>query len=112
MYKNELINEVVVRTGMPYGAAEKAVNAVFDVIRIELTGGGSVAVPGFGVFSVKERAARKGRNPQTGEEIDIPAGNVPVFKPGKSLKDLVRCSGRGDSTFKKVTHRTENTPEV
>jgi len=67
----------------------RAVDALFDVISAALKSGDSITVPGFGVFSVKDRAARQGRNPQTGATIQIPAAKVVGFKPGRALKDAV-----------------------
>ena len=69
--------------------AEKAVNAFVDTVEEALTGGDKVSLVGFGTFEVRSRAARKGLNPQTKEEIDIPASRVPAFKAGKALKDSV-----------------------
>ena len=70
-------------------SAEEAVNAFVDVVTESLTKGDKVQLVGFGSFEVRKRAARKGRNPQTKEEIKIPASKAPVFKAGKALKDLV-----------------------
>nr|WP_218843233.1 HU family DNA-binding protein [Sporosarcina sp. JAI121] len=70
--------------------ATKAVEAVFDTIQSTLAKGDKVQLIGFGNFEVRERAARKGRNPQSGEEIDIAASKVPAFKAGKALKDAVK----------------------
>ncbi|OIS65855.1 DNA-binding protein, partial [Bacillus subtilis] len=67
------------------------VEKVFDTISEALKSGEKVSIPGFGTFEVRERAARKGRNPQTGEEIDIPATKAPAFKPAKALKDAVKA---------------------
>jgi DNA-binding protein HU-beta len=69
--------------------AEKALNAVLAAIEEALKKGEKVQLVGFGTFEVRERAARKGRNPQTGQEIEIPASKVPVFKPGKLLKEKI-----------------------
>ncbi|OPG99213.1 DNA-binding protein, partial [Chryseobacterium mucoviscidosis] len=69
--------------------ATKAVDSVFDTILDALKNGEKIQLIGFGNFEVRERSARKGRNPQTGEEIEIPASKVPAFKPGKALKDAV-----------------------
>ena len=69
--------------------AEAAVNALMATITTELKEGGSVALTGFGTFQVRARAARTGRNPQTGEAIEVAAANIPSFKAGKSLKDAV-----------------------
>ncbi|WP_308639134.1 HU family DNA-binding protein [Paenibacillus silvisoli] len=89
MNKTELIAKVAELTDLSKKDASKAVDAVFDVISESLQGGDKVQLVGFGNFEVKSREARKGRNPQTGEEIDIPASKIPSFKAGKSLKDLV-----------------------
>jgi len=70
--------------------ATSAVDAVFETIQDNLSEGNKVQLIGFGNFEVRQRAARKGRNPQTGEEIKIPASKVPAFKPGKALKDSVK----------------------
>ncbi|PII40392.1 DNA-binding protein, partial [Bacillus velezensis] len=67
------------------------VEAVFNVIIEALTKGESIKIPGVGTFEVRERAARKGRNPQSGEEIDIPATKAPAFKAAKALKDAVKA---------------------
>ncbi|KRK23857.1 transcriptional regulator [Lactobacillus delbrueckii subsp. delbrueckii DSM 20074 = JCM 1012] len=68
----------------------EAVDAVFEAIQEDLAKGEKVQLIGFGTFEVRDRAARKGRNPQTGAEIEIPASKVPAFKPGKALKDAVK----------------------
>ncbi|TMW73606.1 HU family DNA-binding protein [Alteribacter natronophilus] len=90
MNKTELINAVSEKTELSKKDATNAVDAVFDVITDSLQKSEKVQLIGFGNFEVRERAARKGRNPQTGEEIEIPASNVPAFKPGKALKDAVK----------------------
>lgn len=77
------------KAGLSKKAAESAVNAVIEAVGDSLKSGEKVSVVGFGTFEVRERAARKGRNPQTGKEISIPASRTPAFKAGKSLKDLV-----------------------
>jgi len=88
--KTELIAKVAELTDLSKKDATKAVDAVFDAISDALQTGDKVQLVGFGTFEVRERQARKGRNPQTGDEIDIPASKMPAFKPGKSLKEL--CS--------------------
>lgn len=88
MNKSDLINKVAEASELSKKDATKAVDAVFDAISEALQGGDKVQLVGFGNFEVRERSARKGRNPQTGEEIDIPASKIPAFKPGKSLRDL------------------------
>ncbi|MFD0586896.1 HU family DNA-binding protein [Paenibacillus sp. GCM10027627] len=89
MNKTDLIAKVAELTELSKKDATKAVDAVFEAISDALQSGDKVQLVGFGNFEVRERQARKGRNPQTGEEIDIAASKMPAFKPGKSLKDLV-----------------------
>ena len=89
MNKAELISAVSEKTGLSKKDSEKAINATFDTIGESLEAGDKVQLVGFGVFDVKERAARIGRNPKTKEEIEIPASRVPTFKAGKALKDVV-----------------------
>jgi DNA-binding protein HU-beta len=88
--KAELVNRVSEQTGLSKKNSIVAVNAVIDSITKSLTNGESVQLIGFGSFEVRERSARKGRNPQTGEEIQISASKAPSFKPGKQLKEAVR----------------------
>ena len=89
MNKGELIESVAAAADLSRADATKAVDAVLGSVTQTLAGGGSVALVGFGTFSVKSRAARMGRNPRTGEPIQIKASNVPGFKAGKALKDAV-----------------------
>ena len=89
MNKAELIAAAAEKAGLSKKDAEKAINAALDTITEALVGGDKVQLVGFGAFDVKERAARVGRNPQTKEEIQIPASKVPQFKAGKALKDAV-----------------------
>ena len=89
MNKSELIAAIATKTGETKKSAEASVNAIVDVITEALVKGDKVQLVGFGSFEVRKRAARKGRNPQTKEEIKIPASKAPVFKAGKALKDLV-----------------------
>ena len=89
MNKAELIAAVAAKTGATKKNAEEAVNAFVDVVTEALKKGDKVQLVGFGSFEVMKRAARKGRNPQTKEEIKIPASKAPKFKPGKALKDIV-----------------------
>jgi DNA-binding protein HU-beta len=89
MNKAELIADVAERMSEPKAKAEEAVDAVFEAIRDELKRGGDVRLPAFGVFDVKDTAARTARNPQTGEEVKVPAGKKVRFKPGKALKDAL-----------------------
>ncbi|WP_318617329.1 HU family DNA-binding protein [Sporosarcina sp. YIM B06819] len=90
MNKTELINSVAEAAGLTKKDATKAVESVFETIQSTLAKGDKVQLIGFGNFEVRERAARKGRNPQSGEEIDIAASKVPAFKAGKALKDAVK----------------------
>ena len=89
MNKSELIAAIAAKTGETKKDAEAALNAFVDVVTETLVKGDKVQLVGFGSFEVRKRAARKGRNPQTKEEIKIPASKAPVFKAGKALKDLV-----------------------
>jgi DNA-binding protein HU-beta len=87
--KNELISAVASRAGLSKADATKAVDGVFDSITNSLSSGGEVRVVGFGTFSVANRKATTGRNPRTGESIQIPASRQPKFKAGKALKESV-----------------------
>ena len=89
MNKSDLIAEIAAKTGSTKKDAEATLNAFVDVVTEALVKGDKVQLVGFGSFEVRKRAARKGRNPQTKEEIKIPASKAPVFKAGKALKDLV-----------------------
>jgi DNA-binding protein HU-beta len=89
MNKAELIEAVAAGANLSKADAGRAVDAVVDSVASALRKGQQVAVVGFGTFSVKHRAARSGRNPRTGETIQIAASNVPGFKAGKALKDAV-----------------------
>ncbi len=89
MNKGELVNAISEKTQVSKKAAEVSLNALTEIIAEELKKGGKVQLVGFGTFETRKRAARKGRNPQTKEEIKIPASIAPAFKPGKALKDLI-----------------------
>ena len=89
MNKAELIAEVAVKTGLSKKDSEKAVNAALDTVTASLQSGEKVSLVGFGVFDVKEREARMGRNPKTKEPIEIAACRVPLFKAGKALKEAI-----------------------
>jgi DNA-binding protein HU-beta len=89
MNKTELIHQVSEETGLSKKDTKVAVNAVFDVITRSLSTESKVQLIGFGNFEVRERAARRGRNPRTGEEIQIASSKTAAFKPGKSLKTAV-----------------------
>ncbi len=90
MNKTDLINAVSEKSELSKKDATQAVDAVIESITDSLKDGEKVQLIGFGNFEVRERAARKGRNPQSGEEIEISASKVPAFKPGKALKDAVK----------------------
>jgi DNA-binding protein HU-beta len=89
MNKTDLINAVAAETGMSKVNSEKAIKATMDALTNELGAGGTITLIGFGTFSVMERKARTGKNPQTGATIQIPAKKVAKFKPGKALAELV-----------------------
>ncbi len=89
MNKAELVDSIAASADIPKAAAGRALDAMIEAIEGALKKGDSVALVGFGTFSVKARAARTGRNPQTGQPIEIAAANIPSFKAGKSLKDAV-----------------------
>lgn len=89
MNKQELVAKVAQDANLTKRQAEDAVNAFVNAVKESLGKGESVSLVGFGTFAVSERAARKGRNPQTGAEIQIPARKVPVFRAGKGLKEAL-----------------------
>ena len=90
MNKAELIDAIVAKTEMSKKDADVALTAVVDAIKDALKAGDKVSLVGFGTFSVKERAARTGKNPATGETIEIAACKVPAFAAGKALKDAIQ----------------------
>lgn len=89
MNKSEFVSAVADAADMTKAEAERAIEAVFNVIKKSLKSAQDVSLVGFGTFTVRSRAARTGRNPRTGEEIKIAASKVPAFKPGKGLKDAI-----------------------
>jgi len=89
MNKTELINAIAAKSGLSKKDSEKALAAMIDSITAALKAGDKVQLVGFGIFDVKNRAARIGRNPKTKEPINIPATKTPQFKAGKALKDAV-----------------------
>ena len=91
MNKAELIAAVAEKAELSKKDAEKAVKAFTDVVSEELVNGGKIQLVGFGTFEVSERAARDGRNPKSGEVMNIPASKTPKFKAGKALKDMVNA---------------------
>ena len=91
MNKAELIAAMSEKAEISKKDAEKALKAFSDVVAEELKKGEKIQLVGFGTFEVTERAARTGRNPQSGEEMNIPASKAPKFKAGKALKDLINA---------------------
>ncbi len=89
MNKSKLIELAALNANVTKASAARVVDATLDAIADSLKNGDSVALVGFGTFSVRERAARSGRNPKTGEAIEIAASKIPAFKAGKALKDAV-----------------------
>lgn len=94
MNKSELIDSVAKAAALSKAAAARAVDGLFDAIAKGLKSGNVITLVGFGTFKVSARAARKGRNPQTGAEIMIKATKVPSFRAGKALKDAVQKGGK------------------
>ncbi|MBE7025714.1 MAG: HU family DNA-binding protein [Ruminococcaceae bacterium] len=90
MNKAELITAIAAKAEISKKDADKALAAALDTITDVMKAGGKVQLIGFGTFETRHRAARKGKNPQTGAEVMIPAANVPVFKAGKALKETVK----------------------
>ena len=90
MNKSELIDAVASAADISKAAAGRAIDGMTDAIGGALKDGDQVTLVGFGTFSVRDRAERKGRNPQTGEEITIKAAKIPAFKAGKGLKDTIK----------------------
>ena len=90
MNKTELISSVAKTAGVSKKDTEQVLNAFFSTVQETLKQNDKVQLPGFGTFEVRERAARTGRNPHTGETIEIAAAKVPAFKPGKALKDAMK----------------------
>jgi DNA-binding protein HU-beta len=87
--KQDIINGIAEKTGMTKKDSGTALDATLEIISDALAKGDSVGLIGFGTFEVRDRKARSGRNPQTGEPIEIPAKKVPAFKPGKQLREAV-----------------------
>jgi DNA-binding protein HU-beta len=95
--KSEFVDQVASTSGLGKSEADKAVNAVLQVIEETLSRGGEISFTGFGKFSVAERGARQGVNPQTGERINIAATKVPRFSAGSGLKSAVKASASAPS---------------
>ncbi|MBG9584456.1 DNA-binding protein [Bacillus thuringiensis] len=91
MNKTELIKQVAIQAELTKPQASLAVDAVLESIQHALQNGNNVQLIGFGTFEVRNRAAREGRNPHTGEALSIPASKVPAFKAGKALKEAVKA---------------------
>ncbi|MDO5652599.1 MAG: HU family DNA-binding protein [Brachymonas sp.] len=89
MNKTELIEHIAKNADLSKAAAARALDATIGAVKLTLKKGGTVSLVGFGTFAVGKRAARQGRNPQTGAVIKIKAAKVPKFRPGKALKDAV-----------------------
>lgn len=89
MNKGQLVDKISESADITKASAGRALNSLMEAVSVELASGGDVALVGFGSFKVSDRAARKGRNPQTGAEIQIEAAKVPGFKAGKALKEAV-----------------------
>jgi DNA-binding protein HU-beta len=90
MTKADLVAKIADKANLTKANAERALNAFLDTVESTLVSDGKLTLTGFGTFSVEERKSRTGRNPQTGEKINIPATKVVKFKPGKLLKDAVK----------------------
>lgn len=89
MNKTELIDQIAAHADLPKAAAGRALDATIEAITTALKAGDTVTLVGFGTFEVRERSARTGRNPQTGQAIEIAAAKAPAFKAGKQLKEAV-----------------------
>ncbi len=97
MTKAELIDEVSRVSNLTKKHAEVIVNTVFDSIIASLKEGNKIELRGFGSFRLRERGSRMGRNPKTGEKVQVPSKRIPYFKPGKELKDLINSPEAGES---------------
>jgi integration host factor subunit beta len=97
MTKAELVEDVARAAELTKKDAERLVEIVFESIIETLNQGEKIELRGFGSFRVRERGARRGRNPKTGDPVDIPAKRVPYFKPGKEMKELINEESAGDS---------------
>jgi nucleoid DNA-binding protein len=97
MKKSDIVDSIAAKIGVPKAQVQQMVDDVFDLIAEGLTRGEKIDLRGFGTFSVRDSKARTGRNPQSGEPIQIPARRVPAFKPGKELKEKVNVNGASTS---------------
>jgi integration host factor subunit beta len=94
--KADLIEEVLRITELPRRESEAVVETIFDSIIESIQKGDKIEIRGFGSFRTRERRGRTGRNPKTGEKVEVPAKKIPFFKPSKELKDFVNSSGASD----------------
>lgn len=90
MNKEQLVNAIAERAGLTKKDANAALEAFVNVVESAVANGDKVQLVGFGSFEARQRSARRGRNPQTGAELEIPATTVPAFKPGHTFKDMVK----------------------
>jgi DNA-binding protein HU-beta len=90
MNKADLVAKVAGKTGLTKKAAQDAMEALMEAVMVAVSKGDSVTLTGFGTYKASKRAARNGRNPQSGQVIKIPARTVPVFRPGKEFKEMVK----------------------
>ncbi|MFW5836842.1 MAG: HU family DNA-binding protein [Desulfovibrionaceae bacterium] len=90
MTKADLVGKIAEKAGLNKASAEKALSAFLETVEATLVQEGKLTLTGFGTFQVEQRGARKGRNPRTGQEINIPAAKVVKFRPGKMLKEAVK----------------------
>ena len=97
MTKADIISEVFDKVGLPKQDAEELVEMILDTIKQTLKDGQTVKLSGFGNFVVRQKRSRKGRNPKTGDKVDVPAKRIPYFKPGKELKELINSSAPGSA---------------
>jgi integration host factor subunit beta len=98
MTKAELVEEVARVSDLTKKHSEVIVNTVFDSIVEALRKDEKIELRGFGSFRIRQRRSRQGRNPKTGDKVDVPAKRIPYFKPGKELKELINTSGAGDGS--------------
>lgn len=98
MTKAELVEEVARVSELTKKHSEVIVNTVFDSIVEALRKDEKIELRGFGSFRIRQRRSRQGRNPKTGDKVDVPAKRIPYFKPGKELKELINTSGAGDGS--------------
>jgi DNA-binding protein HU-beta len=103
--KSELVDAIAERTGLTKADSERALSAVIDIVESTVKGGQKVTIPGFGTFSVSERKARTGRNPQTGATIKIAASKAPKFTAGSGFKAVVNSKGKAAKAPAKATKK-------